>query len=81
MDKKATGDEEVSWDVLKFLGEDSFKLTMRLINNRHETGGWPKDFIEDTMIALKKEPKGTKMQRPSHSQPHCTYSKDSSDNT
>jgi hypothetical protein len=29
----------------------------QLINSIYETGEWPKDFIEVTMIALKKKPK------------------------
>jgi hypothetical protein len=32
----------------------------QLINSMHVTGEWPRDFIEVTMIALKKKPKATK---------------------
>jgi hypothetical protein len=32
----------------------------KLINNIYETGDWPKDFTEVTMIALKKKPQATK---------------------
>jgi hypothetical protein len=46
--------------MLKLLGQDGLKLMTRLINNIYETGEWPKDFIEVTMIALKKKPKATK---------------------
>ena len=33
---------------------------MKLINTIYETGEWPKDFTEVTMIALKKKPQATK---------------------
>ena len=33
---------------------------MKLINTIYETGEWPKDFTEVTMIALKKKPQVTK---------------------
>ena len=32
----------------------------KLSNNIYETGDWPKDFTEVTMIALKKKPQATK---------------------
>jgi hypothetical protein len=32
----------------------------QLINSIYVTGEWPRDFIEGTMIALKKKPKATK---------------------
>ena len=32
----------------------------KLINSTYETGEWPKDFTEVTMIALKKKPQATK---------------------
>jgi hypothetical protein len=32
----------------------------KLINSMYVTGKWPRDFIEVTMIALKKKPKATK---------------------
>jgi hypothetical protein len=32
----------------------------KLINTIYETGEWPKDFMEVTMIALKKKPQATK---------------------
>jgi hypothetical protein len=59
-DKKATGDDHVPGDVLKLLGEDGLRLMTQLINSMYETGEWPRDFIEVTMIALKKKPKATK---------------------
>ena len=31
-----------------------------LINTIYETGDWPKDFTEVTMVALKKKPQATK---------------------
>jgi hypothetical protein len=58
--KKATEDDDVPGDVLKLLGEGALKIMTKLINTIYETGGWPKDFTEVTMIALKKEPKATK---------------------
>jgi hypothetical protein len=42
------------------LGEDGFNMMTQLINNTYETGQWPKDFTEVTIIALKKKPKATK---------------------
>ena len=47
-------------DVLKLLGEDGLKIITKLINTIYETGEWPKDFTEVTMIALKKKPQATK---------------------
>ena len=41
---------------------------MKLINTIYETGEWPKDFTEVTMIALKKKPQTTKCSN------HCTIS-------
>jgi len=52
--KKATG------DVLKLFGEGVLKIMTKLINTIYETGEWPKDFTEVTMIALKKKPQATK---------------------
>jgi hypothetical protein len=53
-DKKAKGENGVPGNVIKLLGEDGLRLMTHLINNIHETGKWCKDFIEVTMIALKK---------------------------
>ena len=58
--KKATGDDDVPGHVLKLLGEGSLKIMMKLINTIYETGEWPKDLTEVTMIALKKKPQATK---------------------
>jgi hypothetical protein len=52
--KKATGNNDVPGDVLKLSGEGSLKIMIKLINTIYETGEWPKDFTEVTMIALKK---------------------------
>ena len=57
--KEATGDDDVPGDVLKLLGEGGLKVTKKLINTIYETGEWPKDFMEVTMIALKKKPQAT----------------------
>jgi len=62
-------------DVLKLLGEGGLKIMATLINTIYETGEWPKDFTEVTMIALKKKPQATK------GSDHRTYSKDSSKDT
>jgi hypothetical protein len=58
--KKATGDDDVPGDVLKLFGEYALKIIKKLINTIYETGEWPKDFTEVTMIALKKKPQATK---------------------
>jgi len=58
--KKATGDDDVPADVLKLLGDDGLKIMTKLINTIYETGEWPKDFMDVTMIALKKKPQATK---------------------
>jgi len=57
--KKATGDD-VPGDVLKLLGEGGLKIMTKLNNTIYETGQWPRDFTEVTMIALKKRPQATK---------------------
>jgi len=36
------------------------KILTKLINTIYETGEWPKDFTEVTMIALKKNTQATK---------------------
>jgi len=36
------------------------KIITKLINTIYETGEWPKDFTEVTMIVLKKKPQATK---------------------
>ena len=60
--KKATGDDDVPGDVLKLLEEGGLKIKTQLIIiiTIYETGEWPKDFTEVTMIALKKKPQATK---------------------
>ncbi|PNF18588.1 hypothetical protein B7P43_G06262 [Cryptotermes secundus] len=57
---KATGDDDVPGDVLKLLGEGGLKTLTKLMNTIYESGEWPKDFTEVTMIALKKKTKATK---------------------
>ena len=57
--KKATGDDDIPGDVFKLLGEGDLKIMTKLINTIYETGEWPKDFMEVTMIALKKKPQAT----------------------
>jgi len=58
--RKATGDDDVPGDVLKLLGEGGLKILTKLINTIYETGEWPKDFTEVTMITLKKKTQATK---------------------
>ena len=53
--KKVTGDDDVPGDVFILLGEAVLKIMTKLINTIYETGQWPKDFTEVTMIALKKK--------------------------
>jgi hypothetical protein len=57
----------VPGDGLKLLGEGGLKIMTILIKNIYETGEWPKDFTEVTMIVLKK-PQATKCSD------HCTIS-------
>jgi len=40
---------------MMYLGESGLKILTKLINTIYETGEWPKDFTEFTMIALKKK--------------------------
>ena len=40
----------------------STMFNLKLIDTIYETGEWPKDFTEVTMIALKKEDTSYKMQ-------------------
>jgi len=46
--------------VFKLLEESGLKIMTNLINTIYETGEWPKNFTEITMIALKKKPQATK---------------------
>ena len=46
--------------MLKLLGEGGLKILTKLINTLYETGEWPRDFTEVTMIALKKKTQDTK---------------------
>ena len=54
--RKATGDDDTSipGDVLKLLGEGGLKILTKLSNSICNTGEWPQDFTEVTVIALKK---------------------------
>jgi hypothetical protein len=58
--KKATVVDDVPGGVLKLLGEGGLRLMTQLINSMYVTGERPRDFIEVTMIALKRKPKATK---------------------
>jgi len=58
--RKATEDDDVPGDVLKLLGECCLKILTKVTSTLYETGEWPKDFTEVTMIALKKKTQATK---------------------
>ena len=58
--RKATGDDDVPGDVLNVLGEGGLKILKKLLKTIYETGDWPSDFKEVTMIALKKKTQATK---------------------
>ena len=66
--RKATRDDDIPGDVLKLLGEGGLNILSKLSNTIYNTGEWPQDFTEVTMIALKKKTKSYKMQRLSHNQ-------------
>ena len=57
--RKATGDDDIPEDVLKFLGEGGQKILKKLSNTVYNTGKWPQDFTEVTMIVLKEKRKAT----------------------
>ena len=67
-DKKATGEDYVAGDIPKLFWEDGLRIMMQQISSRYDTGEWPKDFTEVTMIVWKKKPKATKCNN------HCTIS-------
>jgi hypothetical protein len=58
--ENATRYDDVHVDVLKLLEEDGLKLRAQLISNMYETGEWPNDSNEVTMIASKKKPQASK---------------------
>jgi hypothetical protein len=59
-DKKAAGDDVVPVEALKLLRDDGLNVLTQVINNIYESGGWPKDFTEVTIVALKKKPEARK---------------------
>ena len=61
-DNKATGDDDVSGDLVKQFRVDGLSTVIQQINNirLYETGEWPKNFSEVTVIALKKKQRATK---------------------
>ena len=65
-DKKAIADVDVREEVLKVLGEEGPRIMIQLMNNIYQTGEWLKDFIEFTIITLKKKSEATKCSD------HCT---------
>ena len=58
--RKATGDDDIPGDVLKLLENGGLKILTKLSNTIYNTGEWPQDFTEVTMIALKMKTKATK---------------------
>ena len=58
--RKGTGDDDIPGDVLTLLGEGGLKIQTKLSNTIYNTGEWPEDFTEVTVIALKKKTKATK---------------------
>ena len=80
MNRKATGDDDIPGDVLKLLGEGGLKIMTKLSNTIYNTGEWPLEFTEVTIIALKKKT-SYKMQRLSHNRPYFKYSKENSKDT
>jgi len=58
--KMTTGDDDVTGDVLKLLGEGGLKIMTKLFNAIYETGERTKDFTGIRMFALKKKPQATK---------------------
>jgi len=42
------------------LVDGGLKIMTKLINTIYETGEWPKDFMDVTMIVLKEKPQATK---------------------
>jgi hypothetical protein len=63
-DKKATGANDVPAEALKLLRDGGLNLLTQLMNNIYESGEWPNDFTEVTMVALKKKPKARKRTDP-----------------
>ena len=60
---KATGDDEIPVDILKLMGESGIEVLTNLINRIYDSGEWPTDFLEVTMIPLpKKLPLGSVIQ-------------------
>jgi hypothetical protein len=59
-DTKVTGDDDVPMEALKLLGDDGLNLLTQLVNDIYESGEWPKDFTEVTVVTLKKKPKARK---------------------
>ena len=79
--RKATRDDDIPGDVLKLLGEGGLKILTKLCNTIYNTGEWPQDFTEVTMIVLKKKTKATKGSDYRTISLICTYSKDNSKDT
>jgi len=58
--RKATGDDDIPGDVLKLLRIGGLNIMTKLNDTIYNSGEWPQDFTEVTMIALKKKTKATK---------------------
>jgi len=66
--RKVTGDDDIPGDVLKLLGKGGLKILTKLSDTMYNTGEWPQDFTEVTMIVLKKKTKATQCSD------YCTFS-------
>ena len=53
--KKATGDDNISVNLLKELGDSGLKIRSALVNKIYMSGDWPKEFVDVRMIALPKK--------------------------
>jgi hypothetical protein len=51
----AVGDDNITVDLLKQLGDSGLKIMTALVNKIYMRGDWPKDVLDVTMIALPKK--------------------------
>jgi hypothetical protein len=58
-DKKATGIDDISAELLKNLDEHTKSLLFKIINECYETGKLPKDFIKSKSITIPKKENST----------------------
>jgi hypothetical protein len=48
--KKATGNDNVPGNILRFLGVYGFKIMTQLIKNIYKTAEWPRDSIDNGVV-------------------------------